>query len=583
MFRDTFAEELEYLRELGRAMAREYPVLAPFLDAPEGDPAIERILEGTAFLSAGLREKLDDDVPELTHAILESLAPALMRPGPATSILAFQPIGQMVSEPHRVPAGTEVDARAVEGVSCRFRTVWDVTLLPLALVSAGVQGDVGATPELLLRLQLSTGTKPEDLVIDALRFHLAGAPEVRSALQAWLGEWVADVRLRVPGSERLRQLSPQSVRPVGFAPGEGLWRDAPRVPRVYRLLQEYFTFPEKFSFVDFTGIGRLDWLGDARELEIALRFSRPRAPELQAGPENFLLHCTPIVNLFTRKSAPIPLGSGLGEYRVEPADAQEGRVEVHSVERVEGWTRGAVERIAFPRFDTLARRGAAGQEDVWFRTRQAASVVERRVDTWVSFVDASQQRAPVKADTAVADLLCTNGDLPAQLGPGDVDRATSSSPPVARFRNVGLVVPGAMPPIDAELPWRLLAQFSPNRHLLSGPEPLRFLLASFDLRGLRDRQARRATERRLDGIAGVRTRVEDVFHRGAPARGLCVELELDAECFDGPGELWLFTRLIEEALPLFATENATTRLVVHVQPTGERRERPARRGVQPIL
>lgn len=584
MFRDFFQEELEYLRELGRAMAREYPDLEPFLAAPEGDAAIERILEGTAFLAAGLRRKLDDDLPEFTHPVLESLAPQLMRPGPAMSILQFEPVGQMVTEPHVVRAGTEVDSEEVEGVSCRFRTAWPVTLLPLRLGGARVEGDVGATPTLVLELALAPGTKAEDLAIDRLRLHLGGERETRSALYFFLSEAVSEVNLRVPGQpQRGRRLPPDCVQTAGFEAGEGLWPDPPGLPLAYRLVQEYFAFRDKFHFVDVRDVGSLSALGESREFELAIRFGLPRVPALAAGPGDFRLYCTPIVNLFTRKSEALPLGSARSEYRIQPVDAEREHVEVYSVERIEGWTRGAVERMEYPRYDSI--RQAAGSADgaAFFRTRTETSVVERRVDTWVSFVDAGQQRATPAADTAVAELLCTQGDLPAQLGVGDVSRATVTSPPVARFRNVSPVTAGAVPPIDAELPWRLLAQFSLNRHVLADAEALRWVFSSFDLRGLRDRQAARATQRLLDGIVSVAAHVEDVFHAGVPARGSRIDVELDAECFDGPGEMALFTRVLGELLPLYATENATVRLVVRVVPTGERWERPARRGTQPIL
>lgn len=584
MFRDFFQEEIEYLRELGRSMVREYPVLEPFLAAPEGDAAIERILEGTAFLAAGLRRKLDDDLPELTHPLLEALAPPLMRPGPAMSILEFEPVGQMVTEPYVVRAGTEVDSAEVEGVVCRFRTAWPVTLLPLHLSGARLEGDVGATPTLVLELALTPGVKLQDLAMDGLRLYLSGEPETRSALYYFLSQAVAEVALRVPGQRgQERRLPPDSVRPAGFGPGEGLWPDPPGLPLAYRLLQEYFTFRGKFHFVDVRGIGSLATLGEGRELELAVRFDQPRVPDLRAAREDFRLYCTPIVNLFTRKSEALPLGSGRSEYRIEPVDAERDHVEVYSVERIEGWTRGTVERIEVPRYDSI--RQAAGEADgaVFFRTRGESSVVERRVDTWVSFIDAGQRRATPAADTAVAELLCTNGDLPAQIGVGDVSRATVTSPPVARFRNVCPVTPGAVPPIDAELPWRLLAQFAQNRHVLADADALRWVLSSFDLRGLRDRQAARATQRLLDGVASVAACVEDVFHRGVPARGLRVDVELDADCFDGRGEMALFARVLGELLPLYATENASVRLVVSVVPTGERWERPARRGTQPVL
>ena len=40
-----FREELDYLRQLGKLLAKEKPHLAPFLAEKEADPDVERLLE----------------------------------------------------------------------------------------------------------------------------------------------------------------------------------------------------------------------------------------------------------------------------------------------------------------------------------------------------------------------------------------------------------------------------------------------------------------------------------------------------------------------------------------------------------
>ncbi len=62
-----YQDELAYLRELGAEFANENPNLASFLSRESSDPDVERLLEGFAFLTGRLRQKLDDELPELTH------------------------------------------------------------------------------------------------------------------------------------------------------------------------------------------------------------------------------------------------------------------------------------------------------------------------------------------------------------------------------------------------------------------------------------------------------------------------------------------------------------------------------------
>ena len=63
MFSKYYQSELTYLRELGREFGRAYPNVAGMLAERGGDPDVERLLEGFAFLPARIRERLDDDVP----------------------------------------------------------------------------------------------------------------------------------------------------------------------------------------------------------------------------------------------------------------------------------------------------------------------------------------------------------------------------------------------------------------------------------------------------------------------------------------------------------------------------------------
>ena len=87
-----FQSELSALRQLGRRFSERNPALAPFLGEAGQDPDVERLLEGFAFLTGRLRQKLDDELPELTHSLMHLLWPHYMRPIPAFSILQFDPL-----------------------------------------------------------------------------------------------------------------------------------------------------------------------------------------------------------------------------------------------------------------------------------------------------------------------------------------------------------------------------------------------------------------------------------------------------------------------------------------------------------
>jgi len=97
--------ELLALRELGKEFAQRNPALVPFFDTPGRDPDVERILEGFAFLSGRLRQKLDNELPELTHSLFNLLWPNYLRPIPASSIIRYQP-GNSISGAITIPRGS---------------------------------------------------------------------------------------------------------------------------------------------------------------------------------------------------------------------------------------------------------------------------------------------------------------------------------------------------------------------------------------------------------------------------------------------------------------------------------------------
>ena len=128
MFNKYYQDELTYLRELGREFAAAYPAIAPML-AERGDPDVERLLEGVAFLTGKIRQKLDDELPEVIHSVAALLFPHYLRQIPATSVIEFTPLPNVVREKLTVARMAEVGSVPVDGVFCRFRTTQDVELV----------------------------------------------------------------------------------------------------------------------------------------------------------------------------------------------------------------------------------------------------------------------------------------------------------------------------------------------------------------------------------------------------------------------------------------------------------------------
>ena len=86
-----YESELQYLREMGREFAQLHPSTAGLLAERGSDPDVERLLEGVAFLTARIRERIDDAVPAVVHGVMQLLLPHYLRPVPATSVVQYSP------------------------------------------------------------------------------------------------------------------------------------------------------------------------------------------------------------------------------------------------------------------------------------------------------------------------------------------------------------------------------------------------------------------------------------------------------------------------------------------------------------
>src|SRR3954470_4346083 len=225
MFNKYYQDELTYLRELGREFAAAYPAIGPML-AERGDPDVERLLEGVAFLTGKIRQKLDDELPEVIHSVASLLFPHSLRQGPPTSVIEFTPLPNVVREKLTVARNAEVGSVPVDGVSCRFRTTQDVELVPLSVEDVRI--DTGAQLSQSLRIELkgTGGAALAALNLTRLRFYIHGERRLQDDVRLWLGAHVDGVALAaVDAAGRdttVASLPAKVIRMAGFAEEEGL-------------------------------------------------------------------------------------------------------------------------------------------------------------------------------------------------------------------------------------------------------------------------------------------------------------------------------------------------------------------------
>jgi len=574
-----YNRELDALRGLARDFAEANPKVAGRLrltgDVVD-DPHVERLLEGVAFLSARAQQRLDDEFPEISDALLGVLYPHYLAPVPSAAIVQFT-CKPDLRVPVTIPPGTMLDTDPVRGDPVRFRTAYSNTLWPVEIESIRLTGLPLAAPVNLaaqgacssLRVVLCL-TDPEatfaELEMDDLRCFLRGPMEQSLLLHELICAHTVGIALaRGPNDDRPTLLPVNSVEPVGFAPEQALYPWSARSFSGFRLLTEYFALPEKFLFVDLKGLGARTMVHASNRLELFLYFDRA-LPDLERRlqPDCLALGCTPVVNLFPRQCEPIRLDHTRTEYPIVPDYRRPKALEVWNVERVreiadDGSARPwrpfyrhpatAVSDDPGAGFYTLVRRESAaaiGGTDLLLAPFDPALAVDRPADKVLS-----------------VDALCTNRDLPSQLPfGGDQPRLqpTDGLSSVARIQCLTAPTPAWRPSLREQRSWRLISHISLGHlSVVGGPgalENLRDMLRLYDVRNSADTRATIASILGVDSRAAT-ARVPGA-RLGSFCRGLDVTLAFEPRAWEAGGS-FLLASVLARFFALHATVNSFVR------------------------
>ena len=591
-----YESELGYLRRDLREFAERYPRIAGRLlisgEVCE-DPHTERMIESFALLNARIAKRLDDDYPEFTEALFEVLYPHYLRPFPSCSIArmdfggAAKQAGTSVIE-----RGTQLNTRVVRGAACTFRTVYPVTVAPLALSRAAFSAIIGAPEAVRLpgnasaSISLTVSYTAEQgaiaqLALPLLRVFIDGEPSFCAALRDALFMRGVAAWVEADNSGRWNPLPAIPVHPAGFDEDEALIDFPARSHASYRLLTEYFCFPEKFNFfdIDLAALAAHAPAG-ARSLTLHLALSGLRSDSNLArmlgtlSTNNVLLGCTPVINLFRQRGEPIRVTHTSASYPVL-ADARRAYAyEVYAVESLTlvRQTPQGETLVQFRPFYALKHAQMPDDAGHYYAVRRDESMADKSpgFETQVSIVDIDFDPGEVETDTLNIELTCTNRDLPAALSygqqGGDLFLEGGSSvreivflrKPTASYRFAS----------GRGAHWRLISHLALNHLSLAdgGVDAFREMLALYDL------PRSPSSQRQIGGIKAIAQRPTTAWLAGNPftclVRGVEVRLSIDEEAFVGSG-IHAFAQIVERFLALYVHANSFTQLVIASSKTGE--------------
>ncbi len=580
-----YEKELAFIKQAAGDFARQHPSVAESLklgsDAVD-DPLVARLLSGFAFLNARIQQKLSDDFPELTDAMLETLYPHYLRPIPSMSIVQFNP-AEDLDGMETIPSGTLLDTQAPDGQECRFTTSYPVDMWPLRIDSAqlmprpfiapGCNDIQGAAAVLKISLKaLSADLSLADMNLSQLRLFLRGqAQHVHPIYDLLLTKCFKVVVANGENDSYPTILNADCLRQVGFGTDEGMLPYPDESFKGYRLLTEFFAFQEKFQFID---ISQLDIAinasySDTLNIYLYLRESDVEL-EHQMNAGMFALNCTPAVNLFELSSDPVPLTHTESRYPVIADSRRREGLEVYSVLEA-GATDMDGNYIPYrPFYGINHSRNHDKKSAFWLTHRRQVMEGDHRnelaSETEISLVDLNFTPFEINDQNLEMRLLCSNRNLPKKLPGGDGQPYFEVVDDEYSTEKISCVVAPTStirPPFRERGYWRLISHLNLNHLSLSqgagSTDALKEILRLYDFRDSA------STRNMIDAISELHTKPVtapiQIDGMVAMCRGTQIEMVLDPVMLAGTSTL-MFASVMEHFFGLYGSINSFTKLIV---------------------
>jgi type VI secretion system protein ImpG len=592
-FLDFYKRELNYLRNQSVDFAGKHPKIAGRLDLgshESSDPHVERLLESFSFQVARVQQSLESEFPQITSALLSNLYPQFLQPVPSVSIAQFcvdktKPFSvKDKKEKNIIKKETPLFIRA-EGTKtkeiCRFRTCSPVTLWPLEVESVNIEpvekyhsSSFHKNTSAILKLRLKITGKKNDLQkldISTLRFYLNDASTDSSLIHQLyeiLMSKVSSISILPDNQEKPTSLRNCKIKPVGFGEDEYLFPYPENAHSGYRLLQEYFTFPEKFLFFD---IDNLDIKSSEQHFDLLFLLDQSLKSSFTVDKNMFALGCTPIVNLFSKTTEPIRLDYTKDEYRLIPDSRKENTTEIHSILSVSTASsskQANSDNIVAPFFSFNHLMEQKEQKTFW-NSRQVSVNQSGKTgtDLYLSFLDLDfSPMTSGEEQILYAHTLCTNRSLAEGITPNSLLSIETENQDLASTICLKRPTSPRYPPAEGKLLWQLISLLSLNQLSLSNDE--KSLDAFKELLLIFSSSNNITIQREISGIKKMETRTvlrrtqkrEKQSWKGF-CRGTEVLLSFDLDHYT-ESNVFLFASVLNRFFALYSSVNAFTQLVI---------------------
>jgi len=586
-FLENYQEELTLIHKLMGEFAKQHPKVAARLrlnkSGVSDDDHVGRLLEASALSAAKARFHLEDEFSEISDYFLEHLHPHAAAPIPSMSLVQFTFDRKKLTGSQFIPAQSTLLTDPIQEQRCIFNTCYPVNLLPLECTEAKLMEKPLQAPVTsalsqsasVLRLRLNSADPAmilADLQIPSLRFFIRAEAKLAYALYELLFNQTLEVALaKSPHDPDPILLGKECLKPVGFEINDALLPYGKHTPIGYRLLTEFFTFPEKFLFFDIGDLKKaiqkkFSQRGDG--LEFYFYFKQGNTELLKKmNADFFALHCTPAVNLFENTCDPLILNEIERSYPLSPIKRKSvEKIEIYRLEHVMA-VLDQKDSVEILPFHGLTHHQNAyyyhiDRKPAWYFGHYPTPGAEIQL----RFTDLQNKPLQSNKWKIFVKTLCTHRDLPAQLALKNGSQSLTLERKIEAINEVQCIVPFTRtyhPFLKQKYKWRYISHISLD--FLWGitlDNAALFFCSLLDLYAFDAEKHKLMLGGILDihcqnthAIRQSKSGISPIWH------GTEVTLMVDENKFEKTG-LYLFACVLDRFLPIFATTNLYTQLVV---------------------
>ena len=619
---DLYNRELAHLRIMGAEFAQEFPKIAGRLGGLDEfqacqDPFVERLLEGFAFLAARVQLKLNAEFPRFTQSLIETIYPHYMAPTPSMCIVQFKPEldEKGLAEGFPIPRGSSLYSLLGKSdqTRCEYRTAHDMTLWPIKLIQADYyirelgSLEIPNVPDvkagLRLRIQTTAGLKFNELKLDALSLHLMGVGEMPMHLYEQLFAHAVKVVVQ-PAIQPIqwhKVIDSDCIRREGFENMQKLLPYDARSFQGYRLLHEYFAFPQRFMFIELDNLGEAIKRCDGNLLDIIILF-RESNVELEGtvNANNFSLFCSPAINLFEKRLDRIPVSDKFFEFHAVPDKTRPQDFEVYKLKKVVGYGAGSEPLQEFVPFYLSKDLGRSSETGYYITNRVPRPKIDGKSrktqrsrsytgsEVYLSLVDPDAAPYHTEVKQLGVEALCTNRDLPLHIpiGIGTSDFTMDKTAPCTSIHCIGSPTAPQPSHAEGEFAWRIINHLSLNYLSLVNHDEHEGASALRDILRLYSDTSDLQTRKQIDGLKSINSRpvTRRIATSGsiAFARGLELTVTFEEAAFEGTG-VFLLGAVLEQFFAKYVSMNSFTETIVKTLERGEIMRWTMRSGLRQIL